>query len=304
MANGGFKYLIRKQQGMERENEENEKKQRENLKEAINTSLQFAMDSLNQYMEAYVAAAEKKAELAGQEVDRAQRTLQMEMEARNAGYANNVEQARKELALARQTEQKALEDQKRAQKQQMAIQAIQQVESLITASAKIWGQLGFPWAIPAIAVMFASFAASKVMAANAVGAGTEKYGEGTVELLEGGSHQSGNDIDLGRKKDGTRRRAEGGEYFAVINKRNSRKYGDIIPDVINSLNNGTFAEKYMKSYDGGGVVVNMGGRPDLRELTDSVNDIREQGRRRSYTDGRGNEIEIYKNLKRTTYNAN
>ena len=60
----------------------------------------------------------------------------------------------------------------------------------------------------------------------------------------------------------------------------------------------------MKSYDGGGVVVNMGGRPDLRELTDSVNDIREQGRRRSYTDGRGNEIEIYKNLKRTTYNAN
>lgn len=273
-------------------------------KEAINTSLQFAMDSLNQYMEAYVAAAEKKAELAGQEVDRAQRTLQMEMEARNAGYANNVEQARKELALARQTEQKALEDQKRAQKQQAAIQALQQVESLITASAKIWGQLGFPWAIPAIAVMFASFAASKVMAANAVGAGTEKYGEGTVELLEGGSHQSGNDIDLGRKKDGTRRRAEGGEYFAVINKRNSRKYGDIIPDVINSLNNGTFAEKYMKSYDGGGVVVNMGGRPDLRELTDSVNDIREQGRRRSYTDGRGNEIEIYKNLKRTTYNAN
>ena len=276
----------------------------EDQKEAINTSLQFAMDSLNQYMEAYVAAAEKKAELAGQEVDRAQRTLQMEMEARNAGYANNVEQARKELALARQTEQKALEDQKRAQKQQMAIQAIQQVESLITASAKIWGQLGFPWAIPAIAVMFASFAASKVMAANAVGAGTEKYGEGTVELLDGGSHQSGNDIDLGRKKDGTRRRAEGGEYFAVINKRNSRKYGDIIPDVINSLNNGTFAEKYMKSYDGGGVVVNMGGRPDLRELTDSVNDIREQGRRRSYTDGRGNEIEIYKNLKRTTYNAN
>ena len=273
-------------------------------KDAINTSLQFAMDSLNQYMEAYVAAAEKKAELAGQEVDRAQRTLQMEMEARNAGYANNVEQARKELALARQTEQKALEDQKRAQKQQAAIQALQQVESLITASAKIWGQLGFPWAIPAIAVMFASFAASKVMAANAVGAGTEKYGEGTVELLEGGSHQSGNDIDLGRKKDGTRRRAEGGEYFAVINKRNSRKYGDIIPDVINSLNNGTFAEKYMKSYDGGGVVVNMGGRPDLRELTDSVNDIREQGRRRSYTDGRGNEIEIYKNLKRTTYNAN
>ena len=121
-----------------------------------------------------------------------------------------------------------------------------------------------------------------------------------MELLEGGSHQSGNDIDLGTKPDGTRRRAEGGEFFAVINKRSSRRFRKIIPDVINSLNNGTFAHKYLKSYsDGDGLTLNVTGQsPDLRNLSDDVREIKEQNRRRVYVDGDGNTIESYKNLKR------
>ena len=118
--------------------------------------------------------------------------------------------------------------------------------------------------------------------------------------MEGGSHQSGNDIDLGTKPDGTRRRAEGGEFFAVINKRSSRRFRKIIPDVINSLNNGTFAHKYLKSYsDGDGLTLNVTGQsPDLRNLSDDVREIKEQNRRRVYVDGDGNTIESYKNLKR------
>jgi hypothetical protein len=136
------------------------------------------------------------------------------------------------------------------------------------------------------------------MAHQAAGSGTEEYGEGTVELLEGGSHQSGNDIDLGRKKDGTRRRAEGGEYFAVINKRNSRKYRNLIPEVINALNDGTFAEKYMGAYGNTGVNVNVGGTPDLSILQGDVRRIREQGESNSFTDGNGNTVMQYKNLRR------
>ena len=142
------------------------------------------------------------------------------------------------------------------------------------------------------------------MAHQVSGSSTESYGEGTVELLQGGSHQSGNDIDLGRKKDGTRRRAEGGEYFAVINKRSSRKYGSVIPDVINALNQDTFAAKYMGAYAGGMVSVTVNGRnPDLKELTQSVNDIRDQGRMRTYSDG-GATVTQYKNLKRIVRNGN
>lgn len=274
-------------------------------KEAINTSMQYALDALNTFTAARIAAADAAVEQADKEVSAAQSALDAELEARANGYANNVVQAQKELDLAKKNQEKALKEQQKAQKQQAAIQTLQQIGNMVTATALIWSQLGFPFAIPAIAVMWASFAASKIKAAQLAKqtggtGGTETYGDGTVELLEGGSHQSGNDIDLGTKPDGTRRRAEGGEFFAVINKRSSRRFRKIIPDVINSLNNGTFAHKYLKSYsDGDGLTLNVTGQsPDLRNLSDDVREIKEQNRRRVYVDGDGNTIESYKNLKR------
>lgn len=274
-------------------------------KEAINTSMQYALDALNTFTAARVAAADAAVEQADKEVSAAQSALDAELEARANGYANNVVQAQKELDLAKKNQEKALKEQQKAQKQQAAIQTLQQIGNMVTATALIWSQLGFPFAIPAIAAMWASFAASKIKAAQLAKqtgetGGTETYGDGTVELLEGGSHQSGNDIDLGTKPDGTRRRAEGGEFFAVINKRSSRRFRKIIPDVINSLNNGTFAHKYLKSYsDGDGLTLNVTGQsPDLRNLSDDVREIKEQNRRRVYVDGDGNTIESYKNLKR------
>ena len=132
--------------------------------------------------------------------------------------------------------------------------------------------------------------------------GNETYGEGTVELLQGGSHQSGNDIDLGRKKDGTRRRAEGGEFFAVINKRNSRKYRTIIPDVIHALNAGTFEDKYSVAYQGGqNIQVADSPSVNLGTLESDVNAIREQGERKTYTDAQGTHI-VYRNLHRVILN--
>lgn len=280
----------------------------DNQKEAINTSMQYALDALNTFTAARVAAADAAVEQADKEVSAAQSALDAELEARANGYANNVVQAQKELDLAKKNQEKALKEQQKAQKQQAAIQTLQQIGNMVTATALIWSQLGFPFAIPAVAVMWASFAASKIKAAQLAKqtgetggtGGTETYGDGTVELLEGGSHQSGNDIDLGTKPDGTRRRAEGGEFFAVINKRSSRRFRKIIPDVINSLNNGTFAHKYLKSYsDGDGLTLNVTGQsPDLRNLSDDVREIKEQNRRRVYVDGDGNTIESYKNLKR------
>lgn len=246
---------------------------------------------------ARVEAADKAVEASRREIDAARDALQAELTARNEGYAHNVAQARKELDLARRTEKQALAEKQRAQRQQLVMDSISQASNLVTASALVWSQLGFPWAIAAIGSMFASFAASKILAARAT---RETYGDGTVELLHGGSHQSGNDIDLGTKPDGTRRRAEGGEYFAVFNKRASRNRGALITDVVNSLNNGTFAQKYQRAYDmGGGIMLNVGGSsPDLRRLSDDVRKIKEQNERRTYLDSEGNVVEVYKNVKR------
>lgn len=277
-------------------------------KEAISTSVSFAIEQLNSFLDAKVQAADAAVSAADKEVDASQRRLDAELEARANGYANNVAMAQKELDVAKKNQEKALKEQQKAQKAQAAIQTIQQIGNLVTASALIWSQLGFPFAIPAIAIMWGSFAAAKIKAAqlskSANAGGSESYGDGTVELLAGGSHQSGDDVDLGTKPDGTRRRAEGGEFFAVINKRNSRRFRRLIPDVINSLNRGTFPQKYLNAYntDGINVTVQQNNAPDLRDLKDDVREIKEQNRRRRYVDGNGNVIEVYKNLTRKIKN--
>lgn len=274
-------------------------------KKIIDQELQYSLDAVNQFMDAITAAADKKRELADRDVDNAQRVLEKEVEARANGYANEVDIARKELQEAKKNQRKAIEEQKKAQRAKEAIDTATQVSSLITATANIWKAysdlpfVGQALAIAATALMWGAFAAAKVKAFQVAGSGgTEEYGEGTVELLQGGSHQSGNDIDLGTKKDGTRRRAEGGEFFAVINKRSSRRYRGVIPDVVRSLNNGTFAEKYMNAYNGGDMTFYQEKSPDISGLSRDVRLIREQGEREQYVDGDGNTVVKYKNLKR------
>jgi hypothetical protein len=271
---------------------------------ALDTAFQSTKDSIGSLIDSWTRLAEAAVQSAQKQVDAAKEALDAQIEARNAGYANEVETAQKELALARKNQEAALKEQQRAQRAQGAIDSLTQASSLVTASANIWkafsggGAPGIAAAVAAIALMWGSFAAAKVKAAQ-VTRQTEQYGEGTVELLQGGSHASGNDIDLGRKRDGTRRRAEGGEYFAVINKRNSRRYGKVIPDVINAFNDGTFADKYQRANATmSGVAIGMAGGTDVSQLEADVSAIRRQGDESRFVDGQGNTVVKYKNLTR------
>ena len=276
---------------------------------ALNTAIDSVKESISSIVDSWNAAADAALNAANAQVDAAQKTLDAEIEARNAGYANEVTTAQKELELAKKNQDSAIKEKQKAQKAQLAIDTITQASSLITASANIWSSLsGIPVVGPALATaalvtMWGSFAFAKIKAAQVAGQ-TEQYGQGTVELLQGGSHASGHDIDLGTKPDGTRRRAEGGEYFAVINKRNSRRYGHLIPDVINAFNDGTFADKYQRANAAmGGYAVGLvgGGNTDVSGLEKDVAAIREQGDRTQYVDGQGNTVIRYKNLTRKIY---
>lgn len=263
-------------------------------KQAINDSFGYAIGQLDNFMSSKVQAAEQSVKSADNEVAAMQSRLDAEIEARNNGLANEADVAKRELEQAKRNQEQALKQQQKAQKQQAALQTLQQAGDLVTASAKIWSELGFPWAIPAIATMWGSFAAAKIKARTAT---KEQYGEGTVELLQGGSHQSGNDIDLGTKPDGTKRRAEGGEFFAVINKRNSRKYQSIIPSVINSLNSGNFfdfAKKISDSDESKNLIVNT----DLKPLEGIAKNIENNQSNRTYTDNEGNVIREFRNIRR------
>lgn len=273
---------------------------------ALNTAIDSIKESVSSLVDSWNAAAEAAVNAADKQVEAAQKTLDAEIEARNAGYANEVETAQKELEMAKKNQEKAIKEKQKAQKAQLAIDTITQASSLVTASANIWSSLsGIPYVGPALAAaalvtMWASFAAAKIKAAQ-VSQQSEQYGDGTVELLQGGSHASGHDVDLGTKADGTRRRAEGGEFFAVINKRNSRRFRDIIPDVINSFNDGTFADRYQRANAAmAGYAVGLvgGGTTDVSGLEKDVAAIRQQGDETRYVDGQGNTIIRYKNLTR------
>lgn len=271
-------------------------------KQMIADSVGFSIGQLQSILDAQLQIKEQMLQAAQEETDAAKDRVAKEIEARNNGYANDVATAQKELELAKQKEEKALKEKQKAQRAQQALDSLQQTSDLITASAGIWksfsglGPFGIAAAIAAIATMWGSFAAAKIKAREAT---RTEYGEGGMEFLMGGSHQSGNDIDLGRTSDGRQRRAEGGEAFAVFNKTSTRKYRKSLPGIIKSINNGTFESKYLNAFGSDGIAINVGaGGFNSRQLESDVREIKEQGKRRYILNGNGQMVESYKNLTR------
>ena len=188
------------------------------LKEAIN----IVIEQLQSIADAEVELAKQAVEAAEERVDAAQKAYDAEIEARNNGYANNVATAKKELEQEKKNQQQKQKQLEAAQKRQEALNSITQASSLITASANLWSSFSsIPIAGPAlasaaIAAMWVSFAAAKIKAKQVTASQSDEYGEGGLEFLEGGSHASGNDIDLGIKnKKKHKMKAEGGEALAL-----------------------------------------------------------------------------------------
>ena len=188
---------------------------------ALNSVFDQAKEALNSWMDARKAAADQAKELADDEVSAAEQALNREIELRNQGYANDVALRERELADAKKAQKEAAMEQQKIAKEQVLLDAAMQASSMITASANILKNFPNPVAwVPMLATMWGAFAYAKVKAYQSANK-TLKFREGGVMLLEGGSHESGHDVNLGIGPDGRNLRAEGGEYFAVINKRNS-----------------------------------------------------------------------------------
>lgn len=270
---------------------------KDSLKEAVG----FAIGQFSELADKRKEIADQAVDDAQREVDAARTALQAEIEAERQGFANRRDSAQEELNEAKQREQEALREQEAAQKRQEQIQSIQQAGNLVTASAKIWATLGFPFAIPAIAVMWGSFIASKVRAKQL----SKQFRKGGLEFLDyGGSHESGNDIFIGTDSNGSEMRAERGEAMAVINRKNTKRYRSILPEIVDSLNKGEFEQRF--EFVGGRPseqlstvhVVSVPGpaRTDTRIMETELTRIRKQGEARFFVDGRGRTVQQRKNL--------
>jgi len=278
------------------------------LKDAVN----IVIEQLQSIMDAEVELAEQAVEAAEARVEAAQKAYDAEVEARNNGYANNVATAKKELEQEKKNQQEKQKMLQAAQKRQEAMNTVTQASSLVTASANLWSSfssipiVGPALALAAIATMWTSFAVAKVKAKQVTASQSEEYGEGGLEFLEGGSHASGNDIDLGvENKKKRRMKAEGGEALAIINKQRTRKYRKILPDVIDSFNKGTFEDKYLNAFgnsDRLNISLNSNNNMDLSKIEDDVRSIRKQNETRYYTMPDGTVIMQHRNVKRIIKN--
>lgn len=254
-----------------------------------------AKAQVGEYFQQAEQLANFQLQQAQQGVQQAQNELQVQLQLAAAGYANRVDVAQQELALAKKTQDEAEKQRRRAQRAQLVAQSIEQASNLVTAVSKLFAELPFFLALPASATLFGTFAAAKIKAFQA----TKLFREGGYEVLEGGSHSSGRDIPLGYTSDGRQRRAEGGEGMAIFSRKATSRYGSMLPQLVSAINRGEFERRYAAlthaadslNITGGTVNVNTSG------VETRLDALRRDGQRRVYQDGKGRTVEQIGNRK-------
>lgn len=145
------------------------------------------------------------------------------------GFANDLDLAERRLQAAKQNEEKALEQKKKAQRQQILLESALQAANIATAAAKTLKDFAgpqLPIGIALVSVMIGAFLAAKAKALQAT-----KFREG------GGGYVDGRGIIVGRSHEagGVGFEAEGGEFFGtdgkrfgIVNKRMTAKHFDLL----------------------------------------------------------------------------
>lgn len=288
----GIKDIIGKALGLDEE-------QMDILVNNLNTAIDSIKSSLGELLQSYIDFYDAKIDKQQENVDKAQELVDSEREAKANGYASNVKGAESALKAEEAALAKSQKEKEKYVKLQRDLDTAMQVSSLITATAQILASyskipfIGQVLAIAGIAGMWGTFIAAKATASQVT-----SYGEGGYGVLEGGSHASGNDILLGTTKDGRQLRAEGDEGYGVFNRRMTRKYSKILPDVINSINKGIFEQKYLSSYSNGELSINNINLTDTSKMEKGINKLVDLNETRTWVDGKGQTIIKYKN--RTT----
>ena len=201
-------------------------------KEAIENMVSTITNTLDEIFDRRVEDTQRTRELLDTQIAESQRSLELEMDLMEEGYANNVEAKQKELETLKKQRAQALKDEEAAIKKQKALETVMQTSALITASAQTFkafpGPL-LPFAIATVAAMFAAFIASKVKASAA------------AKLAEGGSGSETGIITGNRHFQGGERfldhvEVERGETWGVLSRPASEKYGKVFHEMVSSFN--------------------------------------------------------------------
>lgn len=178
---------------------------------------------------------ERRRDLLDTQIAETQRSLELEMDLMQEGYANNVDAKRKEVEELKKQRQQALIDEEEAIKKQKVFNTILQTTNLITASSEIFKTLskipvvGIPLAIATIATMFGAFVAAKAKASQATQLAEGGSGD-EVGMITGKRHSQGGERFLDHVE------VESGESWGVLSRPASEKYGKVFHEIVNSFN--------------------------------------------------------------------
>jgi len=172
---------------------------------------------------AAVQAAEDELMASKEKVDSAEDDLDRELELAKLGFASDVTNAQERLRVAEEEEkqaaarrEKAIQDQKKAQRTQILLDSVLQASNMITAATNVYkGFSVIPFVgqilgIAAVGLLIGSFIAAKAKALQATKAKHGIQGRvGKTGIVAGPSHEEG----------GVPLEVEGGEFFYQDGKR-------------------------------------------------------------------------------------
>jgi hypothetical protein len=235
-------------------------------KAGFEDSISFVKEQITELAALQTKLAEQKLEEGNRALEEAQLGLQAEIALKEAGLAYDVEGAKKQVEIAKNQQRELLEDRRKAQQTELALQSIEQGVNLVTAASKIYAQIGEPiTASILVGAMFAAFAASKVKAYQLT---KKTFRKGGFENIDkGGSHESGNDVNVGYTLSSDLR-AERGEALTVWNHKALKYYGASAIERLTNDINGLRVSNYLE--DSGAkeaIVVNM----DTSDLSRTMN---------------------------------
>lgn len=271
--------------------------------QAMTSSFEFAKGQVLELAATRTKIAQQNVTQANEDISVAEQVLQREIEAERAGEANKVETAQRELILAKTNQKKALEEQRKSQRAEIALQSVTQASNLVTASTKIFAQLGFPFAIPAIGLMWGSFIASK---ARALSLTKSPRSKGGLDIIGNGTHASGNDTYLGFSDSKGPVHAERGEAHLTLRPSRTRQYKNVLPEIWNSLDRGTFLTDFSNQTNYSNDIPVFSNHQttvvDTSGMESKLDELIGQNEERYHKNSNGEMVRSYKNLKQTFVN--
>ena len=209
--------------------------------DAVKTATQQLEGILSEHFDNEVKIAKKRVDNADRELENAKTNLEKQYMLKEQGYASNIMLAEKEFNDAKRIQKRALEEERKALRQQQQMQGIEQSVNLVSASAAVIKKVGAdkPYVyLPLIGAMWTAFIATKVRASRET---RQEFSEGGTDVIGGGTHASGNDTYFG-KRNGKKMFAQKGERWAIFNDKATALYGDNLKNWIKQINNREFQQ--------------------------------------------------------------